>query len=163
MPRTLQDEIGKRRPFERPREEAYLSLLRTCSVLSCPFARLFRAHGLSEATYNILRILRGEAEAGRRGLPTRVIGDRLIARVPDITRLVDRLEAAALVARQRTAEDRRLVLVSITRPGLALLARLDQPVKALHERQLGHMTEPELRQLSRLLSKSRRNPGADPQ
>ena len=86
---TLGDEIGKSKPFETPEQEAYLNLLRTASVLSEGFARLFAAHGLSETAYNALRILRGAGEGGRM---CQEIGGQLVARVPDVTRLVDRLE-----------------------------------------------------------------------
>lgn len=149
----LREEIGKRRPFESPEEEAYLNLLRTLSVLSGPIDALFRAHGLSEPTYNVLRVLRGE---GPPGVSCGVIGQRLVARVPDVTRLVDRLEGLGLAARLRTPEDRRVVLVSITRPGLEVLARLDGPLLELHRAQLGHLGPRELGELSRLLVRARR-------
>ena len=152
---TLQHEIGKRRPFDAPEQEAYLNLLRTASVLGVNIARMFKQHGLSEATYNILRILRGEMSGGREAVPCQLIGERLIAQVPDTTRLLDRLEKSGLVKRSRTSEDRRVVLISITRKGLDLLTRLDKPLLELHSAQLGHMTRAELTELSRLLVKAR--------
>ena len=157
MAKSLKDEIGKRGAFAGAEQEAYLNLLRTASVLGCDFARLFKQRGLSEATYNILRILRGESEGGtlRAGVPMQVIGDRLVARVPDVTRLVERLEAAGLVTRTRTPDDRRVVLVGITTKGLGLLSKLDGPVAELHGRQLSHMSGPELKELVRLLGKAR--------
>jgi MarR family transcriptional regulator, 2-MHQ and catechol-resistance regulon repressor len=157
MVQSLKDEIGKREPFDLLEEEAYLNLARTCSVLSCQFARLFRAQGLSEATYNILRILRGESAPQRAGagVPMQTIGERLIARVPDVTRLVDRLERSGLVQRTRTSEDRRVVLVSITVRGIGLLSKLDEPVRELHRRQLGHLSKRDLEQLTRLLVRAR--------
>lgn len=160
MAQSLKDEIGKREPFDLPEEEAYLNIARTCSVLSCQFARLFRAQGLSEATYNILRILRGESAPQRGGaagggVPMQTIGERLVARVPDVTRLVDRLERSGLVQRTRTSEDRRVVLVSITVRGIGLLSKLDEPVRELHRRQLGHLPKRDLEQLTRLLVRAR--------
>jgi DNA-binding MarR family transcriptional regulator len=83
----------------------------------------------------------------------------MISHLPDITRLVDRLEAAGLVARSRTREDRRLVLIRITEKGLALLAGLDEPLMELHRRQLAHFTPDELTELNRLLVKARRPDG----
>lgn len=154
-PTTLQHEIGKRRPFEALEQEAYLNLLRTASLLGVRVARIFKRHGLSEATYNILRILRGELNAGSGGVPCQLIGERLIAQVPDTTRLLDRLEESGLVKRARTSRDRRVVLISITRKGLDLLARLDKPVMELHREQLGHMSRADLADLSRLLVKAR--------
>jgi DNA-binding MarR family transcriptional regulator len=148
----LKDEIKKKRPFERPEEEAYLNLLRTATLLVADFERQFKAAGVSEPQYNVLRILRG---AGGDGLPCSEIGERMITRVPDVTRLVDRLESAGLVVRNRTSEDRRVVRVKVTQKALDLLAGLDRPLAELHRRQLGHMTRAELDELSRLLVKAR--------
>src|SRR5690242_9245315 len=99
--RGLAAEIGKRRPFELPEQEAYLNLLRTMSFLSADGERMLKEHGLSEATYNILRILRGAGDAGR---PSGEIGRDMITRVPDVTRLVDRLEKMGLATRCRIEE-----------------------------------------------------------
>lgn len=157
----LKDEIGKRHAFTSPEEEAYLNLLRTASALSAPFDHVFKEHGLSSPTYNILRILRGHslsASSDPAGIPCQTIGDQLISRLPDVTRLVDRLESSGLVKRSRTPHDRRLVLVSITKKGLSLLADLDEPLAALNRHQLGHLSRRELAKLNALLSKAR-SPG----
>ncbi len=148
----LQAEIKKRRPFESPAEEAFLNLVRTYGVLEADFLRLFKQQGISEPKYNVLRILRG---AGGDGLPSLEIASRMITRVPDVTRIVDRLETQGLVKRGRRSEDLRVVVVSITKKGIDLLAKLDEPVKQLHCRQLQHMTRGELEELSRLLEKAR--------
>src|SRR5215217_7661869 len=125
----LKDEIKKKKPFESPAEEAYLNLLRTTTVLAADFERLFKDAGLSEPQYNVLRILRG---AGDDGLPSTEIAGRMITRVPDITRLADRLESAGLVERSRTPEDRRVVIVKATKKALEVLAVLDRPLVELH-------------------------------
>lgn len=161
MAKDLKDEIKKRRPFDHPSEEAYLNLLRTHGVLYAEFERLFKSAGLSEAQYNVLRILRGakqNGEYGGQGVPSLEIGERLLTRVPDVTRLCDRLEAAGLVTRQRTAEDRRVVLVAVTEKGLGLLAKLDEPTVSLGRELLNHMSNAELTELSRLLVKARTRP-----
>lgn len=149
--RTLQDEIKERHPFDSPEQEAALNLARTVDRHSAEFARLFKGHGITDPQYNVLRILRGGGEA----LPCSEVAARMITQLPDITRLVDRLEAAGLVERARTPEDRRVVLIRITDAGLRLLATLDEPVLALHRRQLGHLTREELAELNRLLVKAR--------
>lgn len=148
----LQQEIGKKRPFEQPEEEAGLNLVRTVDFVRLPFDRLFAEHGLSDPQYNVLRILRGH---GGEGLPCTEIGTQMLTRMPDITRLVDRLEQAGLVERRRTPTDRRVVMVRITHQGLEILARLDEPVNALHRQTLGHLTRAELTELNRLLVKVR--------
>lgn len=148
----LAREIGKKQPFELPEQEAYLNLARTASVLQASAEAVLRGSGLSEATYNLLRILRGAGPGGR---PCHEIGCQMIARVPDVTRLVDRLEAAGLAARSRSAEDRRVVAVTITAQGLEVLASLDGPTLQLHRENLGHLSRAELDELNRLLVKAR--------
>lgn len=149
MPRaSLQHELRKRRPFDLPEQEAYLSILRTAALLSADFERLFKKHGLSQATFNALRILRG---AGHDGRCCREIGEHLVAQVPDVTRLVDRLARAALVERFQLERDRRVVYVRITKKGLDVLAKLDRPLLDLHRAQLHHMGKKDLAALNRLL------------
>ena len=151
----LQEELGKRHPFDLPEQEAALNLARTADFLHQPFEQLFESHGLSGPQYNVLRILRGH---GAGGVPCHAVGEQMVARTPDVTRLVDRLERAGLAERVRTPEDRRVVLVRATAAGLGLLARLDRPVLDLHRRTLGHLTRAELAELNRLLVKARRAP-----
>jgi len=151
-PSTLAGEIKKRRAFDLPQEEAYLNLLRTVSVLVEPFERLLKAHRISEPKYNVLRILRG---AGGDGLPSLEIGVRMIQRLPDVTRIVDRLESDGFVRRARTTADRRVVMVQITSKGLDLLKRLDRPVNELHRSQFANFSQRELTELNRLLVKAR--------
>ena len=154
----LKDEIKKKHPFEHPEEEAYLNLLRTTAVLYGEFDRVLKHHGLSEPQYNLLRILRG---IGGCGAPCTEIGSRMISRVPDVTRLVDRLEAAGLVERCRISGDRRVVQINITEKGLKRLADMDEPVLQLNKDLLRHMTRVELDELSRLLVKARHRPDED--
>jgi DNA-binding MarR family transcriptional regulator len=165
MPRSiLGDEIKKRDPFDSPAEEAYLNLLRTHACLTAPAETLFKASGISPAKYNVLRILRGSlgtGECGKSGLPSLEIAGRMITRVPDITRLVDGLERAGLVIRTRCTQDRRVVYVGITRKGLDLLTRLDQPVACQTRRLLSHISNEELIELNRLLVKARQASAAD--
>lgn len=153
---SLQHELKKQQPFDCPEEEAYLNLVRTGGALCGAFNQLFKAHQISESTYNVLRILRGAQKAeGLPGLPSLEVADRLVTRVPDITRLVDRLINAGLAERTRDKHDRRVVIVSITAAGLTLLRKLDKPIRQLHEQQLGHLDPKELDELNRLLVKAR--------
>lgn len=150
----LRDEIGKRHDFDSSSEEAYLNLIRTTSVLEAEFTALFRSCGLSESSYNVLRILRS---AGRDGRTCGQIQAHMVVR-SDVTRLVDRLVGEGLVERARDEHDRRVVVCRITRQGRALVDRLDEPIAALHEAQLGHMSDSELKALSRLLERARSRP-----
>jgi DNA-binding MarR family transcriptional regulator len=139
------------RKRSHPEEQAYLDLLRTTDLLSRGPAQVIKAEDLSATQYNVLRILRGAPE----GLACGEIGNRMITRDPDITRLLDRLEKRGLISRARDTKDRRMVLTHITPDGLKLLARLDQPVQEAHRRQLGHLGRERFRQLAELLSACR--------
>jgi len=159
MPRSvLAEEIKKKQPFENPAEEAMLNLMRTCSVLSAPSEQLFKQHGISAPKYNILRILRGERGTGKcseYGMPSLEIAERMITRVPDITRLVDGLEKEGLVTRKRCTEDRRVVYVGVTPKGLDLLGQIDEPLREVNRGLLAHFTREEIDELNRLLVKGR--------
>jgi DNA-binding MarR family transcriptional regulator len=150
---TLAREIKKAKPFDVREQEAFLNLARTWDVLSGEMAvSVFKPAGLTPAQYNVLRILRGAGGA----LACGEIGARMIAREPDMTRLLDRLETRGLVARSREASDRRVVSVRITPAALKALEALDPQVLAAHRKQLGHMTKKELERLIALLEKARR-------
>lgn len=152
MPNTLRAEIRQGKPFKSLREEALLSIARSEAVARENLERVLAPHGLSMTQYNVLRILRG---AGSKGLCRNEIGQRLIARMPDVSRLLDRMEAAGLVSRVRSTEDRRLVNTTLTAGGSALVDELDAVVAEYQERQVGHMSEAQLRSLIELLSMAR--------
>ena len=112
------------------------------------FAELLKPSDLSPAQFNVLRILRG---AGPVGATCGEVTGRLVKHDPDVTRLLDRLEKRELIARAREASDRRVVRTRITKAGLDLLAALDEPLDALHERQVGHLSERQLHDLQALI------------
>lgn len=128
-------------------EAVFLELLRTTDILSRRLAQVLKNVELSSNQYNVLRILRGAPE----GLPCGEIGNRMITRDPDITRLLDRLEKRSLIERWRESKDRRVVLARITKEGLDLLARLDEPVQDTHRKQLGHLGSNRQKALTELL------------
>ena len=107
-------------------EAAGVKLMRVSDAFNRRFQALFKRHGLSGPQYNVLRILRG---AGSDGLRCAEISDRMITRVPDITRLLDRLVEKGLVDRRRSETDRRAVISLVTPAGLALLDAVDEPLQ----------------------------------
>ncbi len=141
----------KLKPGSLPEEVAHLEMMRTMEALSHRFAQVLKAEDLSSTQYNVLRILRGASE----GLACGEIGNRMVTRDPDITRLLDRLEKRSLVTRCRETKDRRTVWVRITPEGLELLARLDEPVRATHRELLGHLGSKRLKLLADLLRLAR--------
>ena len=134
MPGKLQAEIQQTKPFAVIEEEATLNVVRTAEVLQRTVAEFLREFELSPVQYNVLRILRG---AGVQGATCSQIGERLLTRDPDITRLLDRMEARSLIVRERSREDRRAIITRISEAGLALVNRIDQPLHAMNERKLG--------------------------
>ena len=152
MTQSLQTQLKKKHPFEVPQEEVNLNIQRTFGVLMGPVHKLLKQHQLSPPLYNILRILRG---SGSEGLPCSQIGDRMVTREPDVTRLLDRLEKSGWVKRDRSAEDRRVVTITITASGRKLVNKIDEPMSDLHRDTLGHLTKKEMTELNRLLVKAR--------
>jgi DNA-binding MarR family transcriptional regulator len=113
-------------------------------------AALLAPWGLTPQQFNVLRILRG---AGPEGLPTLVVGERMLERTPGVTRMIDRLEGRGLVIRRRCTEDRRKVFCAIAPAGLELLARLDDPVAAGDRRCVEELSPAEAETLVGLLAR----------
>jgi DNA-binding MarR family transcriptional regulator len=155
MSPNLRSELKQRKPFGSLEQEATLSIARTAALLEHGTAEALKPHGLTPTQYNALRILRG---AEPEGLCRNEVRDRLVARVPDATRLLDRLEEMGLVLREREGDDRRFVRSRITPAGLDLLRPLDDVLQTLHASQLGHLGERKLRALVALLGEARKQP-----
>ena len=153
MTATLRDELQQYRPFTSPQQEAFLNIARTQAVLFDAFEKLLRPHGISLTQYNVLRVLRG---AEPDGLCRNEVRDRLLTRMPDVTRLLDRMEEAGLISRVRDSEDRRQVTTRLTKQGRQLVDKLDAPVADEHQRCLGHLTQAQLATLIDLLTLVRR-------
>ena len=149
---TLQKEIKQRKPFASLEQEVVLNVMRTAGALRQGTTELLKPYDLSAPQYNVLRILRG---AGDEGLPCSEVGDRLVSRDPDVTRLLDRLEKRGLIERGRSETDRRVVTATITKKGIELTNESDTPVTEMHAEQLGHMKKKELKKLVALLEKAR--------
>jgi len=149
MTPDLRTELKQKKPFASLQQEAQLNIVRTGNVLTDSFERLLKPHGITATQYNVLRILRG---AEPEGLCRNEVRDRLLSRMPDATRLLDRMEEAGLVTRSREAGDRRLVTTRITTRGRSLVDELDAVVEREHQRRLGHLSEKQTRKLIKLLT-----------
>ena len=150
MAKTIQSEIRQTRPFRSLQEQLLINLMRTSRAVEESWLQyLKRTEGLSLSQYNILRILRGARPDSVR---ITEIGERMIYRDPDVTRLVDRLVREGLARRQPDQDDRRAIRVEITADGLALLARLDEQVDRYTRAVMAGLTAQELRSLDGLLN-----------
>lgn len=138
------------RPTRSVAQDALLAVVRAADRVKREVAPVIEAHGVTIQQYNVLRILRG---AGPEGLPTLEIGARMLEQAPGVTRLIERLRRKQLVARARGDEDARQVICRITPKGLALLARMDQPVLDADTAAIAVLSRMEQLRLTALLNK----------
>ena len=127
--------------------QAALSILRVAELIIQEVSITLKPFDLTTSQFNVLRILRGSPD----GLPCGQIGERMINRDPDVTRLLDRMEARHLIQRQRNDHDRRVVTARISEGGIDLLKRADPSMYRLHEHQFDGMTEKQMRQIIQLM------------
>ena len=149
MTMSLREEIKQTKPFRSLEQEAHLSVVRTGALLFDATEKFLKPYGITATQYNVLRILRGSEPSG---LCRNELRDRMLTRMPDMTRLLDRLEQAGLVERTRENDDRRMVRSRITPAGLQLLADLDDVTQVEEKRRLGHLSDDQLRTLIDLLA-----------
>jgi DNA-binding MarR family transcriptional regulator len=145
-------EIRQTRPFAQPDRELAVTLLRTSDVLHHAVESALRPWGVSPEQYNVMRILQG---AGPEGLPTLEIADRMIARAPNVTRLIDKMVDKGLARRERSQGDRRVVRISATAESSRLLADLNEAVDALLDARLGGLRVRDLKSLTAQLDEVR--------
>ncbi len=145
---AVQTEIRQARPFRSTAQEATIALLRTASIVSRALSRVLEPSGLSLAQYNALRIIRG---AGTGGIPTLSIRERMIEEGTTITRLLDKLEDAGLIRRERSVPDRRQVFCFVTDAGRRLLETLDPLVNSADEEAVASLSESQLDRFIELL------------
>jgi DNA-binding MarR family transcriptional regulator len=151
MPDVIRHAIRQPRPFPSIEDEVFVGIQLAAHRLLAPWARTLAAEAdLSPVQYNVLRILRG---AGDRGLTCGEIGERMISRDPDITRLTDRMATRGLVRRDRDADDRRVVRTRITPAGLEHLRRLDTVIAERRATLFRNLSPSELRTLRATLEK----------
>jgi DNA-binding MarR family transcriptional regulator len=155
MAENLQAELKQSKPFPSVAAEALLSVLRTATVLEHQMTEALKPYGITHTQYNVLRILRG---AGKSGLCGREVGERMVSRVPDVSRLLDRMEEAGLISRERDPDDRRHVTARITRKGLAMLGQATPHLEAVGRARLGQVPTGRLQQLIEVLNTVRGNP-----
>lgn len=152
MSGKLVKEIRQTKPFAHREEEAFLNLGRTFEHLQERVAGVLKPFQLTPTQYNVLRILRG---AGADGLACSQISERMITPDPDMTRLLDRMAVRKLIARERSEQDRRVVITRITADGLDLVNGIDEPLRVVLRRDVGHIGQSRLAQLIEILEELR--------
>ncbi len=152
-PKTNPQKVNKDRT--KLENDVVINLARLLTENADEMSALFAHHGLSVAHFNVLRILRG---AKSDGLPCGTVGERLINKEPDMTRLLDRMEKQNLVIRTRDQTDRRIVTARITEHGLAILKALDEPLANLLHQHFGHVSSQKLEALLEMIQELRQRP-----
>ena len=156
MSGKLAREIQQTKPFASVEEEAFLNLGRTFELLQEKVIGLLKQYQLTSTQYNMLRILRG---AGPEGLTCSQATGRMLTPDPDVTRLLDRMEARHMISRERSQEDRRVVITRITPEGLALAAEIDRPLADLLRSLMGRAGQNRLKELIDILETLREGGG----
>lgn len=152
---NLREQLKKQGPFGSLEQEAMLSILRTSDLLENRLARLLREYDLTPSQYNAMRIMRGEGKP----MPCLEVANRMIQVAPAITRVIDQLEARALIDKVQSSDDRRVFLVTLTPDGRQLLKRLDRPIEELHQALLGKVPSNMLEKLNQILELARESIG----
>lgn len=148
--------MGQRRTDQVPpviplEKEVFHNLVKTHEKLIFEVSNVFNNHGITLTQYDVLESIKN---ACNMGLPLSKIGERMLSRQPDVTRIVDRLEDMGWVARVRDTKDRRVVSVKLTRKGRALVLRIESSLFEVHKDQFSHLSKNEMNLLNQLLIKT---------
>ncbi len=146
----LEDEIKQKR-FKSPYHKLLVNILFTGSWLNAQDVRRLKPFGLSPQQYNILRILRGQYPQPAR---LHTITERMLDRMSNTSRLVEKLRRKGLVERQTCEYDRRAIEIRITEKGLALLEKVEKEEEKWIQ-QFKKLSEEEVNMLNELLDKLR--------
>lgn len=147
----LEDAIKQKTPFKSVKQKLIVNIIYTHNWLTDLQKDVFKPYGITPQQYNVLRILRGQYP---NPVSTCVIRERMLDRMSDVSRIVDRLVKKELVVRRTCMEDKRLVDVFISENGMRLLASVDERNNQM-DQLFSSLTELEAAQLSDLLDKLR--------
>ena len=145
----------KQKKFKSEFEKVLVNLIFTRNWLDEQQQKILKPHGLTLAQYNVMRILRGQHPEV---CTVNLIIERMLDRMSNVSRIVDKLVSKALVSRIPNLDDRRAVDVCVTEKGLQLLSKIDASLQGLFD-QINSFSEEECVQVSDFLDKFR---GTDP-
>lgn len=117
---NLEQEI-KQKAFRSEQSKLIVNLIYTYNQLKSRIATVLKNEGITMQQYNVLRIVNGSDEEG---ITTSEIRERMLDKMSDASRMVDRLEAMQLVVKRRDRDDRRVIHVFLTEKGQRLVFRL---------------------------------------
>lgn len=146
----IEDAIKQKR-FKSEEERLIINLVYTSSWLTSEQSRYFKQFGISVQQYNVLRILRGQQP---KPASVSLIQERMLDKMSNASRLIEKLKLKKLVKRSECPSDRRQVDVVITEEGLKLLADMDKMDAHMNEI-CKSLTQTEMQELNKLLDKFR--------
>lgn len=149
-PMRLEKEIKQDR-FSSQYHKALVNIIFTNNWIAAQQTEILRPHGITMQQYNVLRILRGQHP---HPATIKLIKERMLDKMSDASRIVEKLRAKGLAERNECSKDRRNVDVLITQKGLDLLAKIDTPEHMLENR-LTSLDNEEIENLNQLLDKLR--------
>lgn len=137
--------------FRNEKHKAIVNILYTAKYIESKIETFIKPYELSHQQYNILRIVRG---ASGKPVSLKYIKERMLDKMPDASRIVDKLYQKKLLKRVECPKDRRSVDITITQEGLALLAKLDEKAVEM-DSLLASLEEKQLQTLNHLLNLAR--------
>lgn len=148
---TIAEEIKQTNPFRTPNEKSFINIIYTNNWLYMKHNKFFKRHGISIQQYNVLRILNGQ---DNKSLTINNIISRMLDKMSNASRLVDKLYLRGLVTRVENKADRRACDVAITSEGRKVLKTMNDEIMTI-QNEISNLNEEEAEQLSNLLDKLR--------
>lgn len=152
MPTTIKDAIQQKK-FRNVNHQAQVNLIYTSNWLQNQIAKIFKKYGLSSQQYNVLRILNGSHP---NSLNLSQIKSRMLDKMSDTSRVVERLRLSGYLTRVPSKEDRRESIITISKKGLKLVEEMKIEEVSMDQISKG-LTATEAAQLCKLLDKFRRD------
>ena len=146
----IEDEIQTKR-FRNERHKATINIVFTSNWITGILEKRASTQQITLQQFNVLRILRGQHP---QPATNSIVKERMLDKMPDVSRIIDRLVAKELVSRAKSDNDRRAVDVKITQKGLDALADLEESMMMMDVLQ-DNISEGECQQLNELLDKLR--------
>ncbi|HAD32967.1 MAG TPA: MarR family transcriptional regulator [Chitinophagaceae bacterium] len=149
MPNNIERLIKQRIPFQSETVKALVGFMYVSYILQDAQQQYFKPFGITLQQYNILRILRGQFPKTSN---INLIKERMIDRMSDVSRMIDRLVKLEMVTKEANTFDKRNVDVMITEKALNLLSEIDQ-LDSKQKLPISHLTTDEIRQLNQVIDR----------
>lgn len=149
--KTLEEEI-KVKSFSSLEIKTELNVIFTSSFICSRSTRFFKSYGISMQQYNVLRILRGSNPTA---MNLNDITSRMLDKMSNATRLVEKLRVKELISRDINPTNRREVLINITENGLQLLSKIDEEISQVMNTRYEMLSKEEMHTMNHILDKIR--------